>query len=89
MSGGILVITVIIVFAIYIYMRHSFKKRKRAVEEIDTVRYYHEKVRAKKDLLNTLTRTTGTELMSLNITVMRIIGNVKDYKYISSFLHFM
>lgn len=43
MSGGILVITVIIVFAIYIYMRHSFKKRKRAVEEIDTVRYYHEK----------------------------------------------
>jgi hypothetical protein len=42
MSGGILVITVIIVFAIYIYMRHSFKKRKRAVEEIDTVRYYHE-----------------------------------------------
>ena len=42
MSGGILVITVLIVFAIYIYMRHSAKKRKRAMEEIDTVRYYHE-----------------------------------------------
>lgn len=43
MSGGILIITVIIVFAIYIYMRHSSKKRKRAIEEIDTVRYYREK----------------------------------------------
>lgn len=42
MSTGILVLTVIIVFAIYIYMRHSSRKRRRAMDEIDTVRYYHE-----------------------------------------------
>lgn len=42
MSTGILILTVIIVFAIYLYMRHASKKRKRAMDEIDTVRYYHE-----------------------------------------------
>ncbi len=42
MPTGILILTVIIVFAIYLYMRHSSKKRKRAMDEIDTVRYYHE-----------------------------------------------
>lgn len=42
MSGSILVITAIIVIAIYIYMRHTFKKRRRAVDEIDTVQYYRE-----------------------------------------------
>lgn len=42
MSGAILVITAIIVIAIYLYMRHSSKKRRRAIDEIDTVRYYHE-----------------------------------------------
>lgn len=42
MSTGILILTVIIVFAIYLYMRHSSKQRKRAMDEIDTVRYYHE-----------------------------------------------
>lgn len=42
MSVGTLALTIIIVFAIYFYMRHSSKKRKRAMDEIDTVRYYHE-----------------------------------------------
>lgn len=42
MSTAILILTVIIVFAIYIYMRHTFKKRRRAIDEIDTVHYYHE-----------------------------------------------
>lgn len=42
MSTGIMILTVIIVFAIYIYMRHIFRKRKRAMDELDTVRYYHE-----------------------------------------------
>ena len=42
MSTGILILTVLIVFAIYIYMRHIFRKRKRAMDELDTVRYYHE-----------------------------------------------
>lgn len=42
MSGGILCITAIIVIAIYFYMRHTSRKRRRAADEIDTVRYYRE-----------------------------------------------
>ena len=42
MSGGILFITVIIIIAIYFYMRHTSRKRRRATDEIDTVRHYRE-----------------------------------------------
>lgn len=42
MSGGILFVTVIIVIAIYFYMRHTSKKRRRATDEINTVRHYRE-----------------------------------------------
>ena len=37
MSGGILCITVLIIIAIYFYMRHASRKRRRATDEIDTV----------------------------------------------------
>lgn len=40
MSVGILFMILVIVFAIYFYMRHIFRKRSRAMEEIDTVQYY-------------------------------------------------
>ena len=42
MSGGILFITVLIIIAIYFYMRHISRKRRRATDEIDTVRHYRE-----------------------------------------------
>lgn len=42
MSTAALILTVIIVITIYIYMRYASKKRRDAMNEIDTVRYYHE-----------------------------------------------
>lgn len=42
MSGGILFITAVIIIAIYFYMRHTSRKRRRANESINTVRHYRE-----------------------------------------------
>ncbi len=42
MSTAALILTVIIVIAIYVYMRYSSKKRKASMQEIDTVRHYRE-----------------------------------------------
>lgn len=42
MSIGVLFLTLLIVFAIYFYMRHAAKKRKRAMDEINTVQYYRD-----------------------------------------------
>ena len=39
---GTLILTVIIVIAIYLYMRHIAKRRRTRVENIDFVKSYHE-----------------------------------------------
>ena len=39
---GTLILTVIIVIAIYLYMRHTAKRRRARAEDIDFVKTYHE-----------------------------------------------
>lgn len=40
--SGALILTVIIVIAIYLYMRHTAKRRRTRSEDIDFVKSYHE-----------------------------------------------
>lgn len=78
MSVGTLVLTIIIVFAIYFYMRHSSKKRQRAMDEIDTVRYYHENYL--KSGRNKKRQTTNTDSDNGYRTYVTKYNSSEDYR---------
>ena len=71
---GTLILTVIIVIAIYLYMHHTAKRRRTHVEDIDFVKTYHENYKRSR------TRKSAPSTDSGYRTYVTKYNSTEDYR---------